>query len=202
MINDDRFSPAGVLAPSSKGDMAFIMHSLAWLSPAGAAAIVCFPGIMYRSGAEQKIRKYLIKENFIDAIIQLPSNLFLNVTISVDIMILKKNKTDNNTLFVDASGEFIKVTKNNRLSDANIARIVNAVKTRKDEKYFSHLVSNEEIGSEKNNYNLSVSTYVEQKDTREKIDINALNAQISEIVKKENDLRKEIDKIIAEIGAV
>lgn len=200
LINDERFSPAGVLAPSSKGDMAFIMHSLSWLASNGTAAIVCFPGIMYRSGAEQKIRKYLIRENFIDAIIQLPSNLFLNVTISVDIMILKKNKNNNNTLFVDASGEFIKVTKNNRLSDANIARIVSAVKMRKNEKYFSRLVNNEEIGNEKNNYNLSVSTYVEQKDTREKVDINALNAQIKEIVKKEDVLRKEIDKIVAEIG--
>ena len=127
LINDPRFSPAGVLAPASKGDMAFILHSLAWLANNGAAAIVCFPGIMYRGGAEQKIRKYLVDNNYIDSIIQLPSNLFLNVTISVDIMLLKKSKTDNAILFVDASKEFVKVTKNNRLSEENIQRIVSAV---------------------------------------------------------------------------
>ena len=125
---------------TSKGDMAFILHSLAWLANNGAAAIVCFPGIMYRGGAEQKIRKYLVDNNYIDAIIQLPSNLFLNVTISVDIMLLKKNKTDNAILFVDASKEFVKVTKNNRLSEENIRRIVSAVAQRKDEQYFSRLV--------------------------------------------------------------
>ena len=164
LINDPRFSPAGVLAPASKGDMAFIMHSLSWLASNGAAAIVCFPGIMYRGGAEQKIRKYLVDNNFVDAIIQLPSNLFLNVTISVDIMLLKKNKTDNAVLFVDASKEFAKVTKNNRLSDANIRRIVSAVAERKDEQHFARLVPNDEVGSKQNNYNLSVSTYVEQED--------------------------------------
>ena len=147
LINDPRFSPAGVLAPASKGDMAFIMHSLAWLANNGAAAIVCFPGIMYRGGAEQKIRKYLVDNNYIDAIIQLPSNLFLNVTISADIMLLKKSKTDNAILFVDASKEFVKVTKNNRLSEENIRRIVSAVAQRKDEQYFSRLVPGEEVGS-------------------------------------------------------
>ena len=171
LINDPRFAPAGVLAPASKGDMAFIMHSLSWLANNGAAAIVCFPGIMYRGGAEQKIRKYLVDNNFVDAIIQLPSNLFLNVTISVDIMLLKKNKTDNAVLFVDASKEFVKVTKNNRLSEDNIRRIVSAVAERKDEPHFARLVPNDEVGSKQNNYNLSVSTYVEQEDTREKIDI-------------------------------
>ena len=200
LINDPRFSPAGVLAPASKGDMAFIMHSLSWLASNGAAAIVCFPGIMYRSGAEQKIRKYLVDNNFVDAIIQLPSNLFLNVTISVDIMLLKKNKTDNAVLFVDASKEFVKDTKNNRLSDANIRRIVSAVAERKDEQHFAHLVPNDEVGSKQNNYNLSVSTYVEQEDTREKVDIVKLNAEIAEIVAREQKLREEIDKIVAEIS--
>lgn len=199
LINDPRFSPAGVLAPASKGDMAFIMHSLSWLASNGAAAIVCFPGIMYRGGAEQKIRKYLVDNNFVDAIIQLPSNLFLNVTISVDIMLLKKNKTDNAVLFVDASKEFVKVTKNNRLSDTNIRRIVSAVAERKDEQHFARLVPNDEVGSKQNNYNLSVSTYVEQEDTREKIDIVKLNAEIAEIVAREQKLREEIDRIIGEI---
>ena len=199
LINDPRFSPAGVLAPASKGDMAFIMHSLSWLANNGAAAIVCFPGIMYRGGAEQKIRKYLVDNNFIDAIIQLPSNLFLNVTISVDIMLLKKSKVDNAILFVDASKEFVKVTKNNRLSPENIRRIVSAVAQRENEAYFSRLVLNEEVGNDENNYNLSVSTYVEQEDTREKIDIVKLNAEIAEIVAREQVLRAEIDKIVGEI---
>ena len=199
LINDPRFSPAGVLAPASKGDMAFIMHSLSWLANNGAAAIVCFPGIMYRGGAEQKIRKYLVDNNFVDAIIQLPSNLFLNVTISVDIMLLKKNKTDNAVLFVDASKEFVKVTKNNRLSEENIQRIVSAVAERKDEQHFARLVPNDEVGSKQNNYNLSVSTYVEQEDTREKIDIIKLNAEIEEIVAREQKLREEINRIIEEI---
>ena len=175
------------------------MHSLSWLANNGAAAIVCFPGIMYRGGAEQKIRKYLVDNNYVDAIIQLPSNLFLNVTISVDIMLLRKNKSDNAILFVDASGEFVKVTKNNRLSEENIQRIVSAVAARKDEEYFWRLVSNAEAGSKENAYNLSVSTYVEAEDTREKIDIVKLNAQIAEIVEREAVLRAEIDKIIAEI---
>lgn len=199
LINDPRFSPAGVLAPKSKADLAFIMHALSWLATGGTAAIVCFPGIMYRGGAEQKIRKYLVDNNFVDAIIQLPSNLFLNVTISVDIMLLKKNKTDNAILFVDASKEFVKVTKNNRLSEDNIRRIVSAVAERKDEQHFAHLVPNDEVGSKQNNYNLSVSTYVEQEDTREKIDIVKLNAEIAEIVAREQKLREEIDRIIGEI---
>lgn len=199
LINDLRFSPAGVLAPASKGDMAFIMHSLSWLASNGAAAIVCFPGIMYRGGAEQKIRKYLVDNNYVDAVVQLPSNLFLNVTISVDILLLKKNKKDNAILFVDASKEFVKVTKNNRLSDDNIRRIVSAVAERKDEQHFARLVPNDEVGSKQNNYNLSVSTYVEQEDTREKIDIVKLNTEIAEIVAQEQKLREEIDRIIGEI---
>lgn len=202
LINDPRFSPAGVLAPSSKGDMAFIMHSLSWLASNGTAAIVCFPDIMYRSGAEQKIRKYLVDNNYIDSIIQLPSNLFLNVSISVDIILLKKNKNDNAILFVDASHEFIKMTKNNRLSEKNIQRIVSVVAERKNIQYFSRLVSNEEIGNNQNDYNLSISTYVEHEDTREKIDIVKLNKEIEKIVERENVLRDEINKIIKDIEEV
>lgn len=199
LINDPRFSPAGILAPASKGDMAFIMHSLSWLAANGTAAIVCFPGIMYRSGAEQKIRKYLVDNNYIDTVIQLPPNLFLNVTISVDILLLKKSKKDNSILFVDASNECVKVTKNNRLSDENIARIVSAVADRKDEQHFTRLVPNDEVGNEQNSYNLTVSTYVEAENNRETVDIVKLNAEIAEIVAREQVLRDEIDKIIAEI---
>ncbi len=197
LINDPRFAPAGVLAPKSKADMAFIMHSLAWLATGGTAAIVCFPGIMYRSGAEQKIRKYLIDNNYIDCIIQLPSNLFFGTSIATCIMVLKKGKADDKTLFIDASGECVKVTNNNRLTAANIERIADTFAARKEEKHFSHLAAYDEIAE--NAYNLSVSTYVEQEDKREKIDIGKLNAEIEEIVAKEQQLRDEIAKIIAEI---
>ena len=197
LINDPRFAPAGVLAPESKADMAFIMHSLAWLATNGTAAIVCFPGIMYRGGAEQKIRQYLIDNNFVDCVIQLPANLFYGTTIATCIMVLKKSKTENATLFIDASKECVKVTNNNKLTDDNIARIVDCYRDRTERDYFSKLVPNAEIA--KQDYNLSVSTYVEQEDTREKIDIKALNADIERIVARENELRAEIAKIIAEI---
>lgn len=197
LINDPRFSPAGVLAPKSKADLAFIMHSLSWLATGGTAAIVCFPGIMYRGGAEQKIRKYLIDNNFIDCIIQLPSNLFFGTSIATCIMVLKKGKADNKTLFIDASGECIKVTNNNKLTQANIERIVETFAKRAEEAHFSHLANYEEIAD--NDYNLSVSTYVEAEDTREKIDIVKLNAEIEQIVAREQVLRDEIAKIIAEI---
>ena len=197
LINDPRFSPAGVLAPKSKADLAFIMHSLSWLATGGTAAIVCFPGIMYRGGAEQKIRKYLIDNNFIDCIIQLPSNLFFGTSIATCIMVLKKGKSDNKTLFIDASNECIKVTNNNKLTQANMDRIVETFASRAEEAHFSHLASYEEIAE--NDYNLSVSTYVEAEDTREKIDSVKLNAEIAEIVAREQVLRDEIDKIIAEL---
>lgn len=197
LINDPRFSPAGVLAPKSKADLAFIMHSLSWLAANGTAAIVCFPGIMYRGGAEQKIRKYLIDNNFIDCIIQLPSNLFFGTSIATCIMVLKKSKADNKTLFIDASGEFIKVTNNNRLTEENIDKIVGMFAERAAIPHFSHLAEYDEI--KENDYNLSVSTYVEAEDTREKTDIVSLNARIEEIVARENVLRAEIAKIIAEI---
>lgn len=197
LINDPRFSPAGVLAPKSKADMAFIMHSLSWLASNGTAAIVCFPGIMYRGGAEQKIRKYLIDNNFIDCIIQLPSNLFFGTSIATCIMVMKKNKSDNKILFIDATNECVKVTNNNKLTPDNIDHIVDVFTKREDIEHFTHLASFEEVAE--NDYNLSVSTYVEAEDTREKIDIKELNAKIKEIVAREQVLRDEIDKIIAEI---
>ena len=173
------------------------MHSLSWLASNGTAAIVCFPGIMYRGGAEQKIRKYLIDNNFIDCIIQLPSNLFFGTSIATCIMVLKKGKADNKTLFIDASNECIKVTNNNKLTQANMDRIVETFAKRAEEAHFSHLAGYEEI--ESNDYNLSVSNYVEAEDTREKIDIVKLNAEIEEIVSRQQVLREEIDKIIAEL---
>ena len=197
LINDPRFSPAGVLAPKSKADLAFIMHSLSWLAANGTAAIVCFPGIMYRGGAEQKIRAYLIDNNFIDCVIQLPSNLFFGTSIATCIMVLKKGKSDNKTLFIDATGECIKVTNNNKLTQANIDKIVETFARRKEEAHSSYLADYEEI--KENDYNLSVSTYVEAEDTREKIDIVKLNEEIAQIVAREEALRAEIDKIIAEI---
>ena len=197
LINDPRFAPAGVLAPKSKADMAFIMHSLSWLATNGTAAIVCFPGIMYRGGAEKKIRKYLVDNNFIDCIIQLPSNLFFGTSIATCIMVMNKNKTDNRTLFIDASSECVKVTNNNKLTAENIARIVDVFAKHEEIPYFSKLAEYQDIVD--NEYNLSVSTYVEAKDTREKVDIMKLNEEIREIVAREDHLRAEIDRIIAEI---
>jgi len=197
LINDPRFSPAGVLAPKSKADLAFILHSLAWLATNGTAAIVCFPGILYRSGAEQKIRKYLVDNNYIDCIIQLPSNLFFGTSIATCIMVLKKSKRDNTTLFIDASQEFTKVTNSNRLEDSNIEKIVTAFTTRQDSQHFCKVIDNNRISEE--NYTLSVSTYVEQEDTREIVNIVKLNAEIDRIVARGEILRKEIAAIIAEI---
>ena len=197
MINDPRFAPAGVLAPKSKADMAFIMHSLSWLAANGTAAIVCFPGIMYRGGAEQKIRKYLVDNNYVDAVIQLSGGLFFGTSIATCIMVLKKGKSDNKVMFIDASKECIKVTNNNKLTPENIDRIVDVFAKREDVAHFSHLADYAEISE--NDFNLSVSTYVEPEDTREKIDIKKLNTEITEIVAREQVLRSEIDKIIVEI---
>lgn len=197
LINDTRFSPAGVLAPKSKADLAFVMHSLSWLSTNGTAAIVCFPGIFYRGGAEQKIRKYLVDNNFIDCIIQLPDNLFFGTSIATCIMVLKKSKNENATLFIDATAECEKVTNNNKLRDKNIENILKMFTDRADIAHKARLVQNSEIAE--NNYNLSVSTYIEKEDTRQAIDIKALNKEIAEIVAREQVLRDEIDKIIAEI---
>jgi type I restriction enzyme M protein len=197
LINDPRFSSAGVLAPKSKADLAFIMHSLSWLATNGTAAIVCFPGILYRSGAEQKIRKYLIDNNYIDAIIQLPSNLFFGTSIATCIMVLKKSKSENKTLFVDASKECVKVTNSNKLTAENIQTIIAYYEGKQSIEYTARLVDNNEIATK--DYNLSVLTYVGQEDTREVVDIHLLNEEIKGIVSRVNVLRYEIDKIISEI---
>lgn len=197
LINDPRFSPAGVLAPKSKADLAFIMHSLSWLATSGTAAIVCFPGVMYRGGAERKIRKYLIDNNYIDCVIQLPDNLFYGTSIATCIMVLKKSKTENSTLFIDASRECVKVTNSNKLTSANIDAILNAFMARADKEHFAKVVPNSDISVQ--DYTLSVSTYVEQEDTREKVDIVALNKEIAGIVARQQVLRDEIARIIAEI---
>ena len=197
LINDPRFAPAGVLAPKSKADMAFIMHALSWLAPNGTAAIVCFPGIMYRGGAEQKIRKYLIDNNYVDCVIQLPSNLFFGTAIATCIMVMKRGKIDNHVLFIDASNECIKVSNNNRFTDENIKNIVTAFAERKDKDHFCKLVPYEEL--QEQNYNLSVSTYVEQKDDRKEIDIDKVNDRLEEILNRENQLRSAIKDVISQI---
>ncbi len=197
LINDERFAPAGKLAPKSKADFAFIMHTLSYLSPIGHAAIVCFPGIFYRSGAEKTIREYLVENNFVDTVISLPSNLFFGTSIATNILVLSKNKSDNKVLFIDATNEFKKETNSNVLEEKNINNILEIFRNRKDKEYLSRLVDNGEI--EENDYNLSVSNYVEQEDTKEKIDIKVLNKEIAEVVKKQSKLRFELDKIIKEI---
>lgn len=197
LINDPRYSPAGVLAPKGKADFAFIMHSLSWLATNGTASIVCFPGILYRGGAEQKIRKYLVDNNFIDCIIQLPENLFFGTSIATCIMVMKKGKKDNNILFIDASEEYIKITNNNKLSEKNIEKIMSLYQDRKDVDYTSKLISNEEISN--NNYNISVKTYVEKEDKTEKIDIVELNKEIDDLIDEQIKLRQEMKKIISEI---
>lgn len=197
LIDDPRFSPAGVLAPKNNADLAFTMHMLSWLSTTGTAAIVEFPGVLYRGGAEQKIRKYLIDNNYIDTVMQLPPNLFFGVGIATCIIVLKKSKQDNKTLFINASNEFVKSGNKNKLTEANQLRILNAFKERKDDSYFATLVSNTDVAA--NDYNLLVTSYVEQEDTREIIDITALNAEIAEIVERQNLLRGQIDAIIAEL---
>ena len=197
LINDPRFAPAGVLAPKGKADFAFIMHSLSWLAQDGVGAIVCFPGIMYRGGAEQKIRKYLVDNGFIDAIIQLPENLFFGTTISTCIMVLRKGKPDNSVLFVDASKQFVKATNTNKLSEENIQYIFDTYMADQDVDHIARRVSRDEIAE--HDFNLSVSTYVEPEDTREKVNIVALNREIDEIVARENVLRDEINQLIAEI---
>ena len=197
LINDPRFSPAGVLAPKNNADLAFTMHMLSWLSTTGTAAIVEFPGVLYRGGAEQKIRKYLVDNNYIDTIIQLPANLFFGVGIATCIIVLKKSKTDNKTLFINASAQFVKAGNKNKLTEENRLAILNAFKERKDNPYFAALVDNADVAA--NDYNLSVTSYVEQEDTREQVDITAVNAEIAELVERQNQLRAEIDAIVAEL---
>ena len=197
MINDPRFSPAGVLAPKSKADLAFTMHMLSWLSTSGTAAIVEFPGVLYRSGAEQKIRKYLIDNNYVDAVIQLPPDLFFGTTIATCIVVLKKSKKDNKTLFIDASAEFVRGGNKNKLSEENRKKILGAFIDRKDIEHFAKIVDNKDIT--KNDYNFTVSSYVIAKDNREIVDINELNIEIAHIVTKQRELRTAIDKIVANI---
>ena len=199
LINDDRFAPAGVLAPKSKADFAFVLHALSYLSGKGRAAIVCFPGIFYRGGAEQKIRKYLVDNNFVETVISLAPNLFFGTTIAVNILVLSKHKTENKTQFIDASGEdfFKKVTNNNVLEDKHIEKIMAMFDSKADVEHIAKTIDNAKIAE--NDYNLSVSSYVEAKDNREQVDITALNNEISKTVEKIDKLRADIDKIINEI---
>ncbi|MEL5990637.1 type I restriction-modification system subunit M [Microbacterium phosphatis] len=197
LINDERFAPAGVLAPKSKADLAFTMHILSWLAVNGTAAIVEFPGVLYRGGAEQKIRKYLIDNNYVDAVIQLPADLFFGTTIATCIIVLKKSKTDNSVLFVNASDEFKRVGNKNKLTPDNQQNILMALDVREDEDHFAKLVPNEDIAA--NDYNISISSYVEEEDTREAVDITALNAEIAEIVARQAELRVSIDAIVADL---
>lgn len=198
LINDDRFAPAGVLAPKSKADFAFIMHSLSYLSAKGRAAIVTFPGIFYRGGAEKKIRKYLVDGNFVEAVIQLPDNLFFGTSIATCILVLAKNKTTTDTLFIDATKEFKKETNNNVLTSENIKRILDGFSEAENKDYFVSRVAQEKIAE--HDYNLSVSTYVEKEDTREKIDIDVLHKEIAETVQNIDRLRAEIDKLVEELS--
>lgn len=200
LINDDRFAPAGVLAPKSKADFAFVLHALSYLSGKGRAALVCFPGIFYRGGAEQMIRKYLIDNNFVETVISLAPNLFYGTSIAVNILVLSKHKTDTKTQFIDASGEdfFKKETNNNVLTDAQIERIMDLFDQKKEDAHIATSIDNSAIAE--NDYNLSVSSYVEAKDTREVIDIHALNKEIAATVSRIDVLRAEIDSIVAEIN--
>ncbi|MCM8887275.1 type I restriction-modification system subunit M [Tenacibaculum finnmarkense] len=199
LINDDRFAPAGVLAPKSKADFAFVLHSLSYLSSKGRAALVCFPGIFYRGGAEQKIRKYLVDNNYVETIIALAPNLFYGTTIAVTILVLSKSKTDTKTQFIDATGEdfFKKETNNNVLKDEHIAKVMEMFDKKQEVAHVTTTIDNTKIAE--NDYNLSVSSYVEAKDTREKIDITVLNKEVAKTVKKIDKLRADIDVIVNEI---
>lgn len=199
LINDDRFAPAGVLAPKSKADFAFVLHSLNYLSARGRAAIICFPGIFYRGGAEQKIRKYLVDNNFVESVISLPPNLFYGTSIAVNILVLSKHKTEPKTQFIDASGEdfFKKETNNNVLLPEHTDRILDIFGNKEEVQYVATLVDNAQIAE--NDYNLSVSSYVEAEDKREIIDINKLNTEVAETVKRIDTLRADIDEIIKEL---
>lgn len=202
LVNDERFAPAGVLPPKSKADFAFVLHALSYLSNKGRAAIVCFPGIFYRSGAEQKIRKYLIDNNYVESIIAIAPNLFYSTSISVNILILSKNKKDTKTQFIDASGTdfYKKDGKNNILTDEHITEIVKMFDSKEDIPHIAVSVDNDKIAQE--NYDLSVSTYVKKEDTKEVIDIKKLNEEIEQLVKRQNVARKKIDKIVTEIEKI
>ena len=197
LINDDRFAPAGVLAPKSKADFAFVLHALSYLSSKGRAAIVCFPGIFYRGGAEQKIRQYLVDNNYIETVISLAPNLFYGTTIAVNILVLSKHKTDTTTQFIDASGLFKKETNNNVLLDTHIDQIMVVFDSKANVDHFALSIPFEKVAA--NGYNLSVSSYVEARDDREAVDIKALNAKIASIVVRQAELRTQIDAIVAEL---
>lgn len=197
LINDERFAPAGVLAPESKADLAFTMHMLSWLSPKGTAAIVEFPGVLYRGRAEQKIRKYMIDNNFVDTVIQLPSDLFFGTSIATCILVLKKNKLDNNILFADASNEFIRNTNKNKLSEENINNIINLLKERKSVENKSYLATYDEIKD--NDYNISVNSYLRTNTEDNKIDIDEVNRKLAEIVPRQQQIREELEEIIKEL---
>ena len=197
LINDPRFAPAGVLAPKSKADLAFTLHMLSWLAVNGTAAIVEFPGVLYRGGAEQKIRKYLIDNNYIDAVIQLPPDLFFGTTIATCIIVLKKSKHDNKVLFIDASAEFVRQGNKNKLTDAHQRVVLDAYTQRTDADHFVKLVDNTAIAD--NGYNIAVTSYVEAEDTRVATDITALNAEIARIVARQQELRVQIDAIVADL---
>lgn len=197
LFNDDRFAPAGVLAPKSKADFAFVLHALSYLSSRGRAAIVCFPGIFYRGGAEQKIRQYLVENNYVESVISLAPNLFFGTTIAVNILVMSKHKTDTKTQFIDASSLFKKETNNNVLLDTHIEKIMQVFDSKEDIEYFAQAIPVEKIVA--NDYNLSVSSYVEAKDNREVVDITRLNAELKITVSKIDKLRKDIDAIVAEI---
>ncbi|MGP9712715.1 type I restriction-modification system subunit M, partial [Psychrobacter sp. AOP29-E1-7] len=199
LINDERFAPAGVLAPKSKADFAFVLHALNYLSSKGRAAIVCFPGIFYRGGAEQKIRQYLVDNNYVESVISLAPNLFFGTSISVNILVLSKHKIEGKTQFIDASKLFKSETNTNVLTDAHIEQIMTLFDTKEDTDYLSANIDNSAIA--KNDYNLSVSAYVEAEDTREVIDIKTLNSELKTTVAKIDKLRADIDKIVAEIEA-
>jgi type I restriction enzyme M protein len=197
LINDPRFAPAGVLAPKSKADLAFTMHMLSWLAVNGTAAIVEFPGVLYRGGAEQKIRKYLIDNNYVETVIQLPPDLFFGTTIATCVVVLKKSKSDNATLFIDASKEFVRQGNKNKLTEANQQKILDAFAARADVDHFATLVEN--ITITENDYNLAVSSYVQAENRREAIDIKELNGEIARIVTRQAELREEIDAIVADL---
>lgn len=197
LINDDRFAPAGVLPPKSKADFAFVLHALSYLSAKGRAAIVCFPGIFYRGGAEKKIRQYLVDNNYVETVISLAPNLFFGTTIAVNILVLSKHKQDTTTQFIDASALFKKGTNNNLLEDAHIEQIVQAFDSKKNIAHFAQSVPLEKVAA--NDYNLSVSNYVEAEDTREEVDIAKLNAELKTTVARIDQLRTDINAIVAEI---
>jgi type I restriction enzyme M protein len=197
LINDPRFEPAGILAPKKRADLAFTMHMLSWLSVDGTAAIVEFPGAMYRGGAEQKIRKYLVDNNFVDAVIQLPDNMFYGSPIATCILVLKKSKSDSKAMFIDASREFIKVGKFKVMQEEHRVKVLEALSSRADLEHFARFVDNSEIAE--NGYNLSVTSYVAQEDNREVININEVNADIQRIVARQVELRASIDALVREI---